>query len=95
MYMEMRKIQCSDIHEGICFSEPVYFEDGKNMFLPAGKQAKPFHIAALNQWKIPYLLTCGKEIDPKDYNPTTFEDQVNKLKNNLDDIEEIEELEDL
>ena len=44
--MEMRKIQCSDIHEGICFSEPVYFEDGKNMFLPAGKQVRlyPCHL---------------------------------------------------
>lgn len=72
--MEMRKLDVAKIHVGICFSEPVYFDDGKNMFLPAGKKAKPFHVAALEQWKIPYLLTSGHEINPEDYSASDLEE---------------------
>ncbi len=61
--MEMEKLDVKKIRVGIRFSEPVFFDDGKNMFLPAKKPAKPFHVAALQQWKIPYLLTSGHEID--------------------------------
>ncbi|MDY2824829.1 MAG: phosphohydrolase [Treponema sp.] len=63
------KLDVSKFSIGICFSEPVYFEDGKNMFLAAGKTAKAYHIAALKQWHIPYLLTAGHEINPSDYVP--------------------------
>lgn len=38
--IEMEKIDVNRIRIGVCFSEPVYFEDGKNMFLAAGKTAK-------------------------------------------------------
>lgn len=82
--IEMEKIDVNRIRIGVCFSEHVYFEDGKNMFLAAGKTAKPYHIAALRQWKIPYLLTKGKEIDPSEYVPSHFSD--------ANPIEEIEEL---
>ncbi len=92
--MEMNKLDCSLIHIGSCFSEPVYFDDGKNMFLAAGKQAKPYHVSALAHWKIPYLLTAGHQIDPKDYKPSTSESQMNKIvhKESLDDVEELESL---
>ena len=36
---EFSKLTIDAIHVGICFSEPVYFEDGVNMFLPAEKPA--------------------------------------------------------
>ena len=34
------KLDPSDIKEGIRFSTPVFFEDGKNMFLAEGKSVK-------------------------------------------------------
>ena len=52
-------IHCSMIKPGVRFSEPVYFEDGKNMFLGAGKSAKAFHVSALKRWDIPFLVTAG------------------------------------
>lgn len=95
--MEMERLEVSAIHEGICFSEPVFFDDGKNMFLPAGKQAKPFHVAALQQWKIPFLLTAGHEIDPKDFvaSPVVIDAPVNINDVDLTDIEDIDSVDDL
>ncbi len=92
--MEMSKLDCSSIHIGSCFSEPVYFDDGKNMFLAAGKMARPYHVSALVHWKIPYLLTAGHLIEPKDYKPSTSEIQNKKTENKepFDDVEELESL---
>jgi len=53
------KIKSSEVKEGMCFSAPVFFDDGKNMFLAEGKAAKTYHITALKRWSIPYLLTYG------------------------------------
>lgn len=86
-------MDCSLIQIGSCFSEPVYFDDGKNMFLAAGKQAKPYHVSALVHWKIPYLLTAGHLVDPKDYKPSTFENQTGAKPSRFsDDVEELESL---
>ena len=59
---EFSKVAIDAIHVGSCFSEPVYFEDGVNMFLPAEKPAKQYHVDVLKKWKIPYLLTRGTEV---------------------------------
>jgi hypothetical protein len=53
------KIKSSEVKEGMRFSAPVFFDDGKNMFLAEGKAAKTYHITALKRWSIPYLLTYG------------------------------------
>jgi hypothetical protein len=53
------KIKSSEVKEGMRFSAPVFFDDGKNMFLAEGKAAKRYHITALKRWSIPYLLTYG------------------------------------
>ncbi len=92
--MEMKKLDCSFIHIGTCFSAPVYFDDGKNMFLAAGKQAKPYHVSALVRWKIPYLLTAGHPVDPDEFNSSL---QENASDNGLKhpENENIEELESL
>ncbi|MBQ3837161.1 MAG: hypothetical protein II814_08540, partial [Treponema sp.] len=45
------------------FSAPVLFDDGKNMFLAAGKAMKAYHLAAIKRWKIPFLLTSGHAIE--------------------------------
>lgn len=57
------KLECSKITEGIRFSKPVFFNDGKNMFLAAGCPAKKYHLEALRRWKIPYLWTDGVEVE--------------------------------
>lgn len=90
----MERIDVSAIRVGVCFSEPVFFDDGKNMFLPAGKQAKPYHVAALEQWKIPFLLSDGKEIDPKDF-VAHVEQPVKANSFDVVDLEEFDELEEL
>ena len=57
------KIECSKITEGIRFSKPVFFNDGKNMFLAAGCPAKKYHLDALRRWEIPFLWTDGEEME--------------------------------
>lgn len=92
--MEMKKLDCSLIHIGTCFSAPVYFDDGKNMFLPAGKQAKPFHVSALVKWKIPYLLTEGHPVAPEEFNSSARENKSTAVSGHPEN-EDVEELEGL
>ena len=73
-------IHCSMIKPGVRFSEPVYFEDGKNMFLGAGKSAKAFHVSALKRWDIPFLVTAGTLLE--------------EIAEEDDSIEELEPLDD-
>ena len=54
------KIEPLSLKEGLRFSAPVFFDDGKNMFLAAGKSVKQYHLKAVARWKIPFLLTYGK-----------------------------------
>ena len=56
-------IHCSLIKPGFRFSAPVFFDDGKNMFLSANHPAKAFHLAALKRWNIPFLVTEGHVMD--------------------------------
>lgn len=58
----MNKIASGDIKRGMRFSAPVFFDDGKNMFLAEGKSAKSYHVASLERWQIPFLLTNGHEM---------------------------------
>lgn len=55
----MERIEISNIVPGLRFSKPVFFDDGKNMFIEAGITIKPYHISALSKWKIPFLLSNG------------------------------------
>ena len=58
----LAKIDLERIKLGVRFSEPVYFEDGTSMFLAAGKAVKQYHLQALKQWNIPFLLSAGTEV---------------------------------
>ncbi len=62
----MKKINASDAKLNMLFSAPVYFEDGKNMFLAEGRTVKPYHLAAIKRWNIKYLLTSGQAIEPSE-----------------------------
>lgn len=83
---DFTKINVNNIKEGMRFSAPVFFEDGKNMFLAEGKTIKAYHIASIKRWNIPYLLTFGHEISLN-----------SKSSNEVDfnDVEELEPLEEL
>lgn len=85
---QFSKVDVSQIKLGIRFTAPVFFDDGKNMFLAEGKTAKNYHIQALKRWKIPFLLTFGKVINEGD-------DFFNRSSDNYGEVEELEELESL
>lgn len=56
----MEKINSEMIELGMKFSEPVYFDDGQNMFLPEKKPVRKFHLDTLKRWNIPYVVTDGR-----------------------------------
>ena len=62
---EFSRVSVDIIKVGVRFSEPVFFEDGENMFLPKNKPAKQRHIDVIHTWKVPYLLTQGEVIAPQ------------------------------
>ncbi len=59
----LKKFDVSQVKLNMFFSAPVFFDDGKNMFLAAGKAMKAYHLAAIKRWKIPFLLTSGHAIE--------------------------------
>ena len=84
----MDKIKSETIELGMRFSAPVFFDDGKNMFLAEKKPIKKYHLDTLKKWNIPYLVTYGHLL-------TNSAMELDELLNAVDDVEEIEELEDL
>lgn len=96
----LRRIELSDIKLNMIFSAPVYFDDGKYMFLAEGKEVKPYHLAALKKWSVPYLLSRGQAIEQGEGSNiermTGFDKrrlaQAKMAGEDSDDIEELEEL---
>jgi hypothetical protein len=81
--MAFTKIKTSEIKEGMRFSAPVFFDDGKNMFLAEGKTVKAYHINALKRWSIPFVLTYGCQI----------KDEFQKVDTNeIDDLEPVDDI---
>ena len=84
----LTKIKCDQITEGVCFSAPVFFEDGVNMFLAANHPARRYHMMALQRWNVPFLITAGQKVQPgTDAMPSS------ELIDDFDTLEEVEELE--
>lgn len=91
-----QKVFCSDIKLGMRFTMPVFFDDGKNMFLAKKRIVKKYHINAINQWKLKYLLTAGEQM--ADTDEDMEKDFAGFAKANYDtptDVEDLEELEEL
>lgn len=88
--MPLAKLSCEEIKEGVSFSAPVFFEDAVNMFLAANKPVKGYHVAAIERWKVPYLLTAGH----KNEGEPVIDDEVFDMEE-LDDLEEVGEVEEL
>ncbi|AEE16345.1 hypothetical protein [Treponema brennaborense] len=80
-----KKIAGGDLQTGMRFSAPLFFEDGRNMFLAEGKSLKPYHLAAVARWNVPFVVTYGKLISDTD-----------KPENGgIEDLEPLDELEEL
>ena len=104
---EMRRISVDEITEGSVYSEPVFFLDGKNMFLAANKKVKKYHIFAIKRWNIENLFTAGRKLSEdqvKKLFPENVEQQVTQktpkklqqpVVEELEEIDELEELEEL
>ena len=75
----MTNINTTSLKKGMVFSAPLFFDDGKNMFLAEKSPIERFHLETIKRWKIKSLVTYGKEIDPSE----------------LLEKQEIEELEEL
>ena len=84
----MNKIKSETIELGMRFSAPVFFDDGKNMFLAEKKPVKKYHLDTLKKWNVPYLVTYGHLL-------TNSAMELDELLNAADDVEELEELEEL
>ncbi len=92
----LHKINPSDAKLNMLFSAPVFFDDGKYMFLAAGKTIKPYHLAALKRWRIPFLLTEGHVIEQTDgmniERMAGFDKMRPRPSSSDDDIAELEEI---
>ncbi|MBP5359756.1 MAG: phosphohydrolase [Treponema sp.] len=91
--MPLSRISCSEITEGVSYSSPVFFDDGKNMFLAPHQAAKKYHVRALDRWKVPFLVTAGHK-EAKSQNQAATK-SIPEPEDDFLDVEEVEELEDL
>ena len=94
----MKKFSAADAKLNMMFSAPVFFDDGKNMFLAEGKTIKPYHLAAIKRWNIKNLLTSGHTVAQEE--GANIARMAGFDKKNLDDqdageLEELEELEEI
>ncbi|WKC72765.1 HD-GYP domain-containing protein [Treponema paraluiscuniculi] len=55
-----QKIDVSELQEGMCFSEPVFFDDGENLLLREGEPVSIRELTVLQDWNIPYVVTAGR-----------------------------------
>ena len=82
----LKKIKTADLKIGVRFSAPVFFDDGKNMFLLRGMALSENELDTLKRWKVQYVVTAGDPVPEGE----TLDDEIAEL----DEIDEIEELED-
>lgn len=71
-------IKVTELCVGSRFSEPLFFDDRKHMFLAKDFPLTQHLIDSLIFWNIPYVVTCGLEIlSPIDEN---MEDDIPELE---------------
>lgn len=97
----LHQVNVDTVKEGMCFSAPLFFDDGENMFLPKGHAVSAYHVNVIKRWKVPFLLTSGhivteEEIKSRVEETVSFDnlDEVEEL-DDADEVEELENLEDL
>lgn len=87
----LKKIDSSQIKIGQRFSAPLFFDDGKNMFLAKKSSVKKYHIDAIKNWNLLSFLTAGEEIF--NANENSLIDSA--LDEDLEELEELEEIDDV
>ena len=58
----LRRIKVEDLKEGMMFSEPLFFDDGKNRVLGKLHPVSQRELSVLKQWKVPFVMTAGKSV---------------------------------
>lgn len=58
----LRRIRIEDLKEGMLFSEPLFFDDGKNRVLGKMHPVTQRELTVLKQWKVPFVMTAGKAV---------------------------------
>ena len=91
----MKKFSAADAKLNMVFSAPVFFDDGKNMFLAEGKTIKPYHMAAIKRWNLRYLLTSGHTVALEEGANIARMAGFDKKKLDNSDAQDVEELEEL
>lgn len=89
----MKKFSAADAKLNMLFSAPVFFDDGKNMFLAEGKTVKPYHLAAIKRWNIKFLLTSGHIVAQEE--GANIARMAGFDKKNIVEAEDLGELEEL
>lgn len=56
----LRRIKIEDLKEGMVFSEPLFFDDGKNRVLSKMLPVSQRELSVLKKWKVPFVMTAGK-----------------------------------
>jgi len=56
----LRRIKVEDLKEGMIFSEPLFFDDGKNRVLGKMYPVSQRELSVLKKWKVPFVMTTGK-----------------------------------
>ncbi len=79
----MTEIDTKTLQEGMLFSSPLLFDDGKNMFLAERTPICKMHLDTVRRWNILKVITYGKQVDSVD-------DGIDELEM-LDDIDEADE----
>ena len=54
----LRRIKVEDLKEGMIFSEPLFFDDGKNRVLGKMHPVSQRELSVLKQWKVPFVMTA-------------------------------------
>lgn len=90
----LKKINRSELREGMRFSAPVFFDDGESMLVSQGVPFKSRELSALDRWKISYVLTAGREITAAEAEIMEKAAQKNQVAE-VEDLEEIGDAEDL
>jgi HD-GYP domain-containing protein (c-di-GMP phosphodiesterase class II) len=85
----MKRVKTSDIKLGMRFSSPVFFDDGINMFLAERKPITTFHLSAIENWKIPYVITYGKIISNEDNLQTDEILELEPIENQNTSVEKV------
>ncbi len=74
----LRRIKVEDLQEGMIFSEPLFFDDGKNRVLGKMHPVSQRELSILKKWQVPFVMTAGKHIK--------HDAEVNELIEELDSI---------